>query len=515
MKSLYKHYIFLVSIIAMLSSCSNDNTQTGSNEGAGKIKFSAAINDNIVEDSTVISPQDTASTTKSVKLSDGSTMEVTLSDVTKSKQKTSSVMGNGIMYRVFVYSSSNVFIKSGVFTHGSTTDELAVDAGYNYIIRAVSYNSTSVAPPETALSLTTPATLTVSPDYDVLYAETTYSNLPVGNTFLTLNFKHAFSQVTVVADAQTNRSQTITACAAKFSPGKNAVLSLNDGSVTDGGSNVTQNITWSTVGTGIVTSNSKIVYQGSTNTNTLTFTSITVGGTTYTNTGVSFTKTLLAGHAYLFKVIFSKDDYIVVGGYKWAKANLYEVTSGVYNIYTNQYDTKTSNSEAYWNWGAVHPKSDITSYYNSSTGTVNVDWVDWQITPPSATTDPCRKALGGTWRIPTNAELKNVSGAGYVWGAYGGGISTVGMWFGTSNLATAQANPTKYMFLPAKGFRPNGGTSAIQDGLSGWYWGSTRPSSGTQAEAFTIRPDNGGLVEYGSSNAQSKGLGFNLRCIKD
>jgi uncharacterized protein (TIGR02145 family) len=442
-----------------------------------------------------------------VLLGDGETLlECTLERSPRLQTRASMLAGT--KFRVYVYKTDGSYVTSGELTAGGT-DFITLDAGESYDIRAVSYyNSASTVPGDVTAALGT-ASLEVSHPDDVLWAKAGLPDLADGETSLTLNFTHKSIRVTVVADA-TARDQEITACAATFSPGKEHTLFLDGGTLAATGTDVPQDITWSSLNAQKVTSDPAYVYSTTGQANhTLAFSSITVGGTTYTNTSVPFSKALEPGYAYTLTVTFKGDiPSIDAGGLKWVTSNLHETTtSGVYALFANPYDySGTMSGGDYWNWGAVNPRTDYSSYYNGTSG----GW-DWSASP-SATTDPCRAALGGTWRLPTWTDLEHlVFNEQHVWGAYatsGAGDGINGQWFCTDDLATAQASPGSYLFFPAAGARSYSSASVSSMGTSGVYW-SREFSSTSTAYGLVFNSND----VYTFSDARIRGL--SVRCVRD
>lgn len=450
-----------------------------------------------------------------VPLGDGENLlECTLAREPRTRAGNEIAMAEGTAVRVYVY-EGNTYVRDSVIHAGSTTETITLDAGKTYTIRAVSYNNTTEPPSVTGDLNTTSASLAATPGKDLLYAAATLETHPgVNNKELT--FKHKFSRVRVTANSSA-MSADITACTATLTPGKSATLDLTDGTVSETTPDVPQTLTWPAGSNGlpgmVVTSKDTTVYTGTATTLTLTF-DITVGtAPAYTGKTVTFEGPLAAANRYTVTVNFKAgipSTPGTIGGVYWAKANLYETAASTtanpqYALFANEYDySGVYTGGDYWNWGAVNPRTNTTDYYDGS----HPNSVDWSATP-SAATDPCYKALGNSWRLPTQSELNDLKTTHAGFDNYSTTTNVKGMWFGTSTVPTVAADQAQYVFLPAAGTRTSGGTDVHGMDEAGTYWAMERVQDDQHAAMLFI--DQYSVYV----DKDFTGTGFTVRCVRE
>ena len=105
--------------------------------------------------------------------------------------------------------------------------------------------------------------------------------------------------------------------------------------------------------------------------------------------------------------------------------------------------------------------------------------------------DVASKKLGGSWRIPTDAEWTELrTNCTWTWTSNYKGTGKAGR-IVTSNKT---GFTDKSIFLPAAGYR--GGTSLYDAGTDGYYWSSS---------LNTDYPYDAWYVDFGSDNVSRRG----------
>lgn len=114
--------------------------------------------------------------------------------------------------------------------------------------------------------------------------------------------------------------------------------------------------------------------------------------------------------------------------------------------------------------------------------------------------DPCKLLLGGSWRLPTLAEL-----SGLLNNAAQTGVG----------IYSRESAFSSYLKFPISGFRDYKSTTILNAGFGSRFWASTVPSNSTS----TINSD---YLEIGqqylngsSTNYSVRGYGYSIRCKKD
>lgn len=254
-------------------------------------------------------------------------------------------------------------------------------------------------------------------------------------TFKNILFVRQCSRMQIIVTTDGFGNNKINACEATLS-------NLNDNSVnydlTSGLSNTGTSgsfgFTWdaSALGDTIANSNKSYLLPATSRSFSIQFTELTFG--TEKLKGATFTvlpQALVPGMDYRITMAISRN-FIPVGGFKWAKGNLYKTPEGEYLIEATQqgfHDGTEGGTYFGWNTlestdGACNAESGIYSY----------------------STDPCSKlAPEGTWRTPSRAEANELVAVNYEWDA-----ELLGAWMGTES---------NKVFLPAVGFRSNNGVS--------------------------------------------------------
>ncbi|MDR0683484.1 MAG: fibrobacter succinogenes major paralogous domain-containing protein, partial [Dysgonamonadaceae bacterium] len=117
--------------------------------------------------------------------------------------------------------------------------------------------------------------------------------------------------------------------------------------------------------------------------------------------------------------------------------------------------------------------------------------------------DPCRSELGGTWRVPTQAEWEQIA-SNNTWVWQGGGAN------GTSGylLKPGGANKPTALFLPAAGHRARNGGAQNNVGSIGNYWSSAV----TSTNSYTLYFTSGSVI---AANTSNRAPGLTVRCVSE
>ena len=169
------------------------------------------------------------------------------------------------------------------------------------------------------------------------------------------------------------------------------------------------------------------------------------------------------------------NDYIELGGVKWALANLeYNATHHNYHFAPS---ATSGNTTLQWN--ALTP-----SEAGDKTATWDSDF------------DPCtRLEPKGTWTTPTKENFAALIALSKVWTDNYNGVN--GQWFGTKDTDEAALHPDRYLFLPAVGSTTAG------------YWTRTY---GTSNNPQSLRIAKGSVPTEENTVAYTTPL--NVRCVK-
>ena len=427
-----------------------------------------------------------------VPMDNGYSLCATLEPAAESQTRATAVVA-GVRYRVVAYRNGVVsaanYVNHADYEVGGASGQLLLPVNCTYTLVCYSYGSAAALPAFDKNS----TDIAVTSSNDMLYCKKDITVTDV-NTSFSILFSHLFSKVTVIADASVD-GYNVTACTGSLSPNYSATASLVDGSLVKGTSTA-KTLSWPSLGTPIATSTATTVYTAG-ETVTLTFATLSIASspvTNLTNKSITFTgKTMAQGKSYTLRATFKQRDIVVPGiNVYWAKGNLRSLDSGVtFSFYPNQYDySGVWNGGDYFCWNTLNPLS-----LTSSNTTATYD----------PATDPCRKvAPAGTWRTPTNAELTALR-ASSVWGTYGG---KNGRFFGTTTVP-AEADKSKYVFMPAAGARSLGSTTMGGVGTFGGYWSAT-PSGTTRAYYLDFNSTGAG-----TGNGGTRSNGFTVRCVSD
>ena len=309
---------------------------------------------------------------------------------------------------------------------------------------------------------------------------------PEGEFILNNLYVRQCARVAIEVSATGFADNTITACAATMS-------NLNDNTVTwdfsassvlpTTGTSGKANFTWTTLNNETVTSDEQIVLPTNKRSLSINLTSLTIGTEVFDKTIMDYPNVQLnpAGN-YKITVAFERN-YIPVGGFKWAKGNLYKDVDGYYFEATQEGFHEGLTGGTYFDWNST----DI------GVGTQNKVDYDYK-------KDPCSKVVPeGTWITPSKEELLGlITNTDAKWD-----YDAKGMWFGTE--------PYR-VFLPAIGVRSaDTPPSVVNTGEFAFY--SSR--NGSQAPYYY----NASLsldVTFGAMvvDEMDRTFGMPIRCVK-
>ena len=514
-KLIHLQFLTIAFLLVVLAGCSKD--ESGNETGRAMLTIKSVEMQNITTRSEAVEKQEFA-------VGDNQGVAVlTLEKNAESATRTTTALGSTIKYRVGIYDSGGALEDEGDFT-GQETWSFDLTVGAKKIV-AVSYNDATTVPAALPANIATlydiSAYVNTASEKDVLLARHAV-NLTAAGADLSLNFEHALAKISVVANSQVGNITAASAILTNMT-GTAAKLNLETKAVTVA-SQANKNYTMTQFAANRYTSSPLYVVPGTLNDASFT---ATIGGTGVTKTFSSLSMSILAGNSYTLAMTYydttsgsGDNDAVIINGLEWAKGNLYETaTPGEYKIFdkTEQYSGAMSGGD-YWNYGAVHPRTDNSSYAISS-GVAGTDYVLWDATVSEAT-DPCRKALGGTWRMPTSSELFDLANTSMVMAAnikeiWGSLNSVNGMWF-FEKFTGAK------LFLPAAGYRQQNQNDLGNVGSTGYYWSSNRafeaPSTFRAGHVMSFSED----AQYGSAGATTgstaaigyRDHGQSIRCVR-
>lgn len=125
--------------------------------------------------------------------------------------------------------------------------------------------------------------------------------------------------------------------------------------------------------------------------------------------------------------------------------------------------------------------------------------------------DGCKLVGEGNWRTPTKAEYEALITKGYVWASYTlkNGTTVNGVYFGTTT-APGVADQDKYLFLPATGYQyPNQGSAATLGGTHGYYWARENDAATNFGYSLYFYAGHVNVPSHRKTN------GFPIRCVKE
>lgn len=306
-----------------------------------------------------------------------------------------------------------------------------------------------------------------------------------GEFTLDNDFTRQCSQITLEVSATGFPDNEIKACAAKMN-------NINDNTVIwdfstsallpNTGTSGNADFSWTTLNDTLVTSEPQIILPIKARDLSILMTSLTIGAEVLDSTRTSFGYSnveFIPGGKYKVNISIERN-YIPVGGYKWAKGNVYKSADGNFSFEATQ--------------GGYHPEMYDGSYFEWNTldtGLKSANAGDY-----TYATDPCSKVFPeGTWQTPSRTESVALA-KDYEWDA-----TAKGIWFGTA--------PNR-VFLPAIGMRAyNGNSKPILDNDGTFVLYSLRDYSPRYNQALSIDKDG---VYWLSTLLRYNGLP--IRCVK-
>lgn len=303
-----------------------------------------------------------------------------------------------------------------------------------------------------------------------------------GNFVVNNDFVRQCAKVTLEVSTTGFPDNNIAVCAAKMNNLNDNTINWNFSSTTTlpvTGTSGSANFSWTALNDTLVTSEPQIIFPVSSRDLIVEMTNLKIGsddikGVVMRYSGVEFSA------ACEYKVIIALErNYIPVGGYKWAKGNVYKDLDG-FHIEPTQ--------------GSYHPGMYEGSYFEWNTteiglGTRNQGEYNYA-------SDPCSQITPkGTWQTPSRLETVALAEV-YEWD-----LDAEGIWFGTA--------PNR-VFLPAVGARAYNGTgSPIYDNDGTYALYSLRDYSPRYNQVLSI--DQYGVYWLPNMN---RAYGLPIRCVK-
>ncbi|MEN5233514.1 hypothetical protein [Sphingobacterium faecium] len=291
-------------ILTSLSSCKN-------NDGSEMTSGGASIRVNLIaaqSESDIISMDDKSASNRAIQA--GSTTQTRLepwgehkslvisltptSSLTTSNASTNVTgankavtvqqpLANGTKYELLVYNNAGSFVTRQTYTYGqeSTAAAMNLNAGQSYTFIVISSNSSSTTPSVVNPNLLSTA---IVPNINtaLLYFKSTLT-LNEGNNNLNVILKHQYSEIktTVRMDANTTGNITAVNTPVFKTTHSSASLKLSDGVLTYNGINLAgQPLSFTGLGTRILTSPAILVIHPTTTSGVLSFGSLTIDGET-------------------------------------------------------------------------------------------------------------------------------------------------------------------------------------------------------------------------------------------
>lgn len=167
----------------------------------------------------------------------------------------------------------------------------------------------------------------------------------------------------------------------------------------------------------------------------------------------------------------------------------------------------------YFAWGETEPKEvydgstykyrsngsygSLTKYNTSSSYGTIVD----NKTQLELTDDAARANWGGSWRMPTHAELNKLrSNCTWTWTSQNG----------VNGYRVTSKSNSNSIFLPAAGYR--GGSSLYNAGSNGYYWSSSLDTDDPD-DAWGVDFDSYGVYSNNYYNSLSRSRGYSVRPV--
>jgi len=287
--------------LAMLPGCTSEDNSTS---GKGSATLSFTLGGISGGEAETLTRTQAEAETVTQDLGGGLYLACTLASDATSTTKATSTMASGTKYTLVVLDGSGVIVGSTDGVAGTQTPTIQVDAG-TYTVVAYSYNDSSSTLPSAGAVGETVGSITAPAGTDLLYSTQSVTVGASESQTLAITFERKASKVNVVVDAS-SMSANVTAAGATLGKSYATTMALADGTASTNGTASTTGITWPTVGTQSVTSSSAILFSNGETPLTLTFSSLTIGGTAYATSSstksTTFTRALVAGNSYTLTV---------------------------------------------------------------------------------------------------------------------------------------------------------------------------------------------------------------------
>ena len=294
--------------------------------------------------------------------------------------------------------------------------------------------------------------------------------------------KHcALVQVEVSAEGYPGDNK-ITRCAATLQNMNGPVnwsLGTDDSQkLPNSGTNGTVTVAWTNLNTDSVTSEEVNVMSVTKRNIALLFSDLQIGGLSFDNTLVNIPdKQFEPGGKYKITIKL-KRNFIEIGGYKWAKGNLYKEGENFYIEASQEAYHSGMEGGSFFGWNTT----DITPGKSNSG--------DY-----SYAADPCSKvAPENTWQTPNREACQALIQDGWEWDEI-----NKGTWFGTGS---------NKLFLPAAGIRFDGAQQIELEGEITFY-GLRDPFESTRCAYLHIESLNAIVTE-----GMTRTTGMPIRCVK-
>lgn len=257
---------------------------------------------------------------------------------------------------------------------------------------------------------------------------------------------------------------------------------LDTVSLPNTGTSGTVNVVWAAdqLDKTSVRSDSVIVLPATERNLSALFTALTIDGQDLKNSVVSIPGQILAPHKDYSITISIERNYILAGGYKWAKGNVYKKDNEFFIEPTQDgyHGDNGINGSTYFGWNTL----------DATDGARNDGNYDYN-------SDPCSKIKPlGTWITPSRVETKALLDSGY---DYDG----KGAWMGEGTIK---------VYFPGAGMRINDGISPSEgvyyDGTFGYY--SLRDNTPNYNQTFIVWSEPDWMAEI------QRPYGLAIRCVK-
>ncbi len=283
--------------LALLPGCANDENTPATGQGT----LSVILGGITEGESETVTRAQAGPETVTQQLGDGLVMAYTLTPDAKSKTKATSAMTIGNKYKLVVLDGANNIVGSVDGVAGTQTPTIQVADG-TYTVVAYSYNDNSSTLPDPGSVGAAAGSITAPAGTDLLYSSQSVTVGGSESKVVPVTFSRKASQVKVVVDASSLAENVTAASGFTLAPSYATTLDLPTGTVAKSGTSTPVAISFATLGTEAVTGDSTALFSNGETPLTLAIGSLTIGGITYTNKSVTFTRALAAGNSYTLTV---------------------------------------------------------------------------------------------------------------------------------------------------------------------------------------------------------------------